>query len=156
MNEERFEELSRALAASVSRGRMLRLVGGAMLGGAFAGWRVLLETEDAEARCGKKKRGERCTKGEQCCTTFCQKKRCQCGAFEDPCASGIECCTGVCIDNACTCKRAGSRCINIRDCCGFCKIWKVLQCGGCFLSPGRRVLLRSLLSRYGEVLRQAR
>jgi hypothetical protein len=53
MNEERFDDLTKALAAPVSRGKMLKMVGGALLGSALGGWGLALRAEDAEA---KKKR----------------------------------------------------------------------------------------------------
>jgi hypothetical protein len=49
MNQERFDELTKALAAPVSRGRMLKLVGGAILGSTLGGG-GLLGTKDAEAK----------------------------------------------------------------------------------------------------------
>lgn len=56
-HEERFDELTRKLAAStLSRGRMLRLLGGAVLGGALGGWGLTLGAGDAVAKKKKKKK----------------------------------------------------------------------------------------------------
>jgi hypothetical protein len=48
MNEGRFDELTRALAANhVSRGQVLKVLAASMLGGTLGSWGVLGTTKDA-------------------------------------------------------------------------------------------------------------
>lgn len=56
MDHEYFDDLTRAIAAPVSRARMLKLLGGAFLSSALGGWGLLGWTDDAQAKKKKKKK----------------------------------------------------------------------------------------------------
>ena len=88
-----FDDLARALASgSISRGRALRLMGAALLGGTLASLGIG-EAGAAPKRC--KPNGKRCTNGTECCSSNCVDGTCSC----DPCSCdlggfGTSCATG--------------------------------------------------------------
>ena len=88
-----FDELTRGLASgSISRGRALRLMGAAVVGGALAS--VGIGEADADDRC--KPTGKKCKKNAQCCSGNCSGGTCA------ACASGqVLCDSGSCASNSC-------------------------------------------------------
>jgi hypothetical protein len=79
MNQERFDELTRAMATTrISRTRMLKMFVATALGTTLGGGSLLVGTEEAEAKDQPKKHcspeGARCSKDEHCCSGQCTDK----------------------------------------------------------------------------------
>ena len=120
MDDQRFDELTRKLAAGTTRRRLL----GGLLGGALA---LLgpLGRERAAADHGCRHAGAACTRDRQCCSGDCRNGTCRCTASKqcpqppttEPCkkavctgtgrcaivakADGADCPTGICQGGAC-------------------------------------------------------
>jgi hypothetical protein len=99
--ESFFDDLARGLAdGSVTRGKALRLMGAALLGGTLGSLGI-----DGEAGAdppGCKRNGKTCKKDTQCCSGNCVNSKCAaCPSETTPC--GTECCqTGAtCVDGTC-------------------------------------------------------
>jgi hypothetical protein len=81
-----FDELTRGLASgSISRGRALRLMGAAVVGGALASLGI---GEAAADPPGCKRNGKKCKKDEQCCSRRCVNGTCANRPTAEPCSSG--------------------------------------------------------------------
>ena len=94
-----FDELARGLASGdMSRGKALRLMGAALVGGALAS---VGSGEAAADDC--KRNGKRCKKDSQCCSGNCEGGTCTaaCGANGDSCTEGTDCCSGFCQGEMC-------------------------------------------------------
>jgi hypothetical protein len=126
MNQERFDELTRALATGrVSRGRMLKAVAAAALGGTLGGWGSLLRSEGAEAKeKPKDKCAKKCPGGAEYCTTSgvcCEWAACG-NVCWNPLTPGNEhllCCNGNLINkytNSQNCCRCGNQCPSGTSC----------------------------------------
>ncbi len=96
MDENRFDAMSRLIAASATRRRGLAAAAGALVGG-------LVTSAGATARRGAHAEGpcgdgsgkqNRCRKNTQCCTGVCNKEqgRCRCLKRGDACKSDENCC----------------------------------------------------------------
>ena len=117
-----FDELARGLAdGTLTRGKALRLMGAALVGGALASApRVALADDDC------RRFGRRCRRDSQCCSKNCVrrgdekvcgcpegKRRCNdrcvnlkrnenhCGSCSNRCAEGEQCVGGTCTSGAC-------------------------------------------------------
>jgi hypothetical protein len=90
-----FDELARGLASgSISRGRALRLMGAALVGGALAS--VGMHEAFADP-IGCKRNGKACKKGTQCCSGNCgEGGTCACKPYSSACTNNSECCSGFC------------------------------------------------------------
>jgi hypothetical protein len=87
-----FDELAREVASgTLSRGRMLRLMGAAFLGGTLASLGI---GESAADQC--KRNGKVCKKDTQCCSGKCEGGKCVCPT--------INCGVGTLNQNTCTCE----------------------------------------------------
>jgi hypothetical protein len=103
--ERSFDELARGLASgSISRGRALRLMGAALLGGTLASLGIGgVATADDECKPLEKK----CRKNQQCCSGNCSKSgtsrfgTCACQENGGSCANNSQCCSGNCASGTC-------------------------------------------------------
>jgi len=96
-----FDELARGLASgSISRGKALRLMGAALVGGAMGS--VGMHEASADPP-GCKRNGKACKKGTQCCSGNCSGGICAaaCGATGATCTEGSTCCSGFCKGGMC-------------------------------------------------------
>jgi hypothetical protein len=93
--ESFFDELARGLAeGSVTRGKALRLMGAALVGGTLASLGI-----DGEAGAdppGCKRNGKACKKDTQCCSGNCSNGTCACKTYSSDCNNNSECCSGYC------------------------------------------------------------
>lgn len=128
--ESSFDELTRGLASgSVTRGKALRLMGAALVGGTLTSFGIGgVAAADEECKPAAKK----CRKNHQCCSGTCEGGKCA------ACQSGQVLCGGSCVSNSCTppqtfdtssctcCTSNGGTCSTSGDCCsgncseGFC------------------------------------
>src|ERR1051325_5284642 len=70
-----FDDLARGLAdGSITRGRALRLMGAALVGGALGSLGIGKASADPP---GCKRNGKNCTRDEQCCSGNCASGTCQ-------------------------------------------------------------------------------
>jgi hypothetical protein len=84
--ENSFDELTRGLASgTLSRGRALRLMGAAVVGGTLAALGI---GEAAADPPGCKRNGKKCKKDEQCCSRRCANGTCANAPNAEPCPSG--------------------------------------------------------------------
>jgi hypothetical protein len=101
-----FDELTRGLASgSISRGRALRLMGAALVGGTLASLGI---GEAAADPIGCKRNGKHCTKDKVCCSGNCDSVSgtCAdapptCGAIGATCTGNTDCCSGRCASGMC-------------------------------------------------------
>ena len=122
--ERSFDELARGLASgSISRGRALRLIGAAVVGGVLASLGI---GEAAAAPGGCKRNGKHCTRNDQCCSLNCDSSSGTCAAAPPTCVSDGgactadgQCCTGLLCDNGkcATCRSNGGSCASHAECC---------------------------------------
>ena len=121
--ESSFDELAIGLASgSISRGRALRLMGAALVGGALGSLGMREATAD---QC--KRNGKACKKDAQCCSGNCEGGSCAdappaCGANGATCTADTQCCSGICESGSCRSCRIASTCASDSECCtgGFC------------------------------------
>jgi hypothetical protein len=95
-----FDELASGLASgSISRGKALRLMGAALVGGTLGS----LGIGEAAADDLCKPEGKKCRKDKQCCSGKCEGRTCAAGCVSDggTCANGSECCSGKCKSSTC-------------------------------------------------------
>ena len=98
--ERSFDELATGLASgSISRGKALRLMGAALVGGTLASLGIGgVATADDEC----KPTGKKCRKNQQCCSGNCSKSgtsrfgTCACQENGGSCANNSQCCSGNC------------------------------------------------------------
>jgi hypothetical protein len=133
-----FDELARGLAdGSVTRGKALRLLGAALVGGALASLPGAALADDDCRRFGR-----RCRRDSQCCSRNCVRRgddkvcgcpegqrRCNdrcvnldrnenhCGSCSNRCAEGQECMEGVCGGGEPVCVSTGGSCNADTECC---------------------------------------
>jgi hypothetical protein len=114
--EHSFDELTRGLASgSISRGKALRLMGAALVGGTLAslpGTAWAARCRSPRIRC----RGQCCATGVTTCVGTGRNKTCACVPIGGSCAADSECCSGIC-DGTCGCKAAASTCTADSECC---------------------------------------
>ena len=104
VSEQSFDDLAKGLAeGNLSRGRVLRLMGSALLGGVLASVSGVAWAAPPEGR------GRPCPKGEIICGDTC------CSSPEDRCCRGV--CTNVVFDRF-NCGRCGNECAAGEGCCG--------------------------------------
>src|SRR5215207_10704392 len=99
--ESSFDELATGLASgSISRGRALRLMGAALVGGTLASVGMREASADPP---GCKRNGKACKKGTQCCSGKCEGGTCAaaCGSNGATCTEGTQCCSGNCKGGMC-------------------------------------------------------
>ena len=108
-----FDELTRGLASgSISRGRALKLMGAALVGGTLASLGGVAAADDECKPVNKK-----CRKDAQCCSGRCDTTSRTCACREDggPCTDDTQCCSGFCAFGA-RCAEPGvrisCRCVN--------------------------------------------
>jgi hypothetical protein len=99
--EHSFDELTRGLASgSISRGKALRLMGAALVGGTLASLGIGgIAAADEEC----KPEGKKCRKDEQCCSSTCSKSgtsrsgTCAAGCTSNggTCSTSTDCCSGL-------------------------------------------------------------
>jgi hypothetical protein len=92
--EYSFDDLARGLAdGSVTRGKALRLMGAALVGGALGSLGI---REAAADQC--KRNGKACKKDKQCCSGNCSSGTCAaaCVSVGGACTADDECCSGAC------------------------------------------------------------
>jgi hypothetical protein len=134
-----FDELARGLASgSITRGKALRLMGAALVGGTLAPLGVggVAEADDECKRTGKK-----CRKNKQCCSGNCSGGTCAACASEQVLCNGscvsTSCSTGQIFDpSSCACVyHCPDVCYNTPGCCGPGSICN-LETGECDCVPG--------------------
>jgi hypothetical protein len=99
--ERSFDELTRGLASGdISRGKALRLMGAALVGGTLASLGI---GEAAADPPGCKRAGKRCKEDEQCCSGTCESGTCAaaCVANGGTCSTSTDCCSGNCSNGFC-------------------------------------------------------
>jgi len=101
--EHSFDQLARGLASgSISRGKALRLMGAALVGGALASVGISEASADPG---GCKRNGKKCKNDDQCCSENCDSVSgtctAACGANGATCDSGTQCCSGFCQGDMC-------------------------------------------------------
>src|SRR5215216_877638 len=117
-----FDELTRGLASgTLSRGKALRLMGAALVGGTLASLGI---GEAAAAPGGCKRNGKHCTRNDQCCSLNCDSSSGTCAAAPPTCVSDggactadEPCCSGNCSGTTCACRPTGSVCTDLSQCC---------------------------------------
>jgi hypothetical protein len=155
-----FDELAKGLATgTLSRGKAIRWMGGALLGAALASVPGLAWANDC------RRLGRECRRDAQCCSRNCVrrgddkvcacpegKRRCNdrcvnlktnerhCGSCSNPCAEGAECVNGICLcpdsrpqcgtGTSATCCAAGQECVD-GVCQGSCPPERTLTEGDC-------------------------
>jgi hypothetical protein len=109
--EHSLDELARGLASgSLSRGKALRLIGGALLGAALAAVPGVARADD------------RCSEGQTRCGERCvnlQTNERHCGSCSNRCGSNQRCCKGRCVNvqrNERHCGRCFHRCDDGEEC----------------------------------------
>ena len=133
MDDLTFDRLARLVSTDASRRTVVRSAGASALGA--LGLAALLDSEEAPAKKGGKKKKRRCRRfnascnpnGKNCCQGLkCEEGAC-CKKLGTKCTDGSECCgTGIC-DNVTPgsqhticCNLEGNFCSKERDCCdGF-------------------------------------
>jgi hypothetical protein len=114
-----FDELARGLASgSISRGRALRLMGAALVGGTLAS--VGIGGVAAADPPGCKRNGKHCKKNEQCCS-----ERCASGVCAEPCPSD-----SVLLSNGTCATSCGTEIGECDFCGGLCVIANSQAVGG--------------------------
>ena len=125
-----FDELASGLASgSISRGRALRLMGAALVGGTLASLGI---GEAAADPPGCKRNGKNCTKDKVCCSGICTEGHCACpsgytqlsnGTCVKRCTSDTECagCGGCLFEvssslKSCGTVGSGTLCSSHNDC----------------------------------------
>jgi hypothetical protein len=97
--ERSFDELTRGLASgSISRGRALRLIGAAVVGGALSSLGI---GEAAAAPGGCKRNGKHCTRNNQCCSGACVGGTCQPAGTQFTCICGLTQTLQTCSSSPC-------------------------------------------------------
>jgi len=126
-----FDALAREVASgTLSRGRMLKLMGAALVGGTLGSLGIggVAAADDSGVDC--KRNGKRCKKDHQCCSGICSTSAAgdTCASCRSPggsCAAGELCCTGgICSDGTC----CPTSCTTSDDCCPgmFCGLGQCL------------------------------
>jgi len=144
MDGQRFDALTRSLVDGTTRRRVLRTVGGTLIGGIVAA----IGSREVVAKATCRADGNRCSRGDQCCgggccvgvctslyrdsgncgacghacaaDQICASNRC-CAAPNATCTTDTECCGFSCVDGRC-CAPSGSECSSLYDCCsGTCE-----------------------------------
>jgi hypothetical protein len=95
-----FDELATGLASgSISRGKALKLMGAALLGGTLASLGIGEAGADPP---GCKRNGKKCKRDTQCCSGNCDSGICAaaCLSAGEACMADDECCSGECVDTA--------------------------------------------------------
>ena len=90
MDQDRFENLTRALATATTRRQALKTLAGGAAGGLLA----LLGMGEASAA-GCQKTGKKCKAHKECCSGNCVNGVCCAGLFQ-PCEHDADCCGGIC------------------------------------------------------------
>ena len=130
MNQERFDELTRALATTrLSRTRMLKMAAGAVLGSVLGVGGILGSTEDSPAKPKPDKKcrpaGNPCNSDDQCCTELCTEANY--GFYPDFPVKGRRCCD-ECDENRCQfCDHRSGACF---DKCRYADPKLCLKCNG--------------------------
>ena len=99
--ERFFDELATGLASgSISRGKALRLMGAALVGGTLVSLGI---GEAAADPPGCKRNGKVCTKDKVCCSGNCEGGKCAaaCTSNGGTCGGNGECCSGRCASGLC-------------------------------------------------------
>jgi hypothetical protein len=99
--EHSLDELARGLASGgVTRGKAIRLIGAALLGGTLASFGIG-GVAAADDEC--KPTGKKCKKDKQCCSGKCEGGTCAaaCGSNGATCTEGTQCCSGNCKGDMC-------------------------------------------------------
>ncbi|HEX2740455.1 MAG TPA: hypothetical protein VHM69_08415 [Rubrobacter sp.] len=112
-----FDELARGLASgSITRGKALKLMGAALLGGTLAS----LGIREAAADEACKPLNKKCRKDEQCCSGLCEGGTCApaCQVDSDCPDPGTQCQQAACNNGVCGVKNAddGTPCTDNNAC----------------------------------------
>jgi|SRR5215208_1883612 hypothetical protein len=103
ITEERsFDQLAKGLSnGTLSRGKALKLLGAALVGGTLASLGI---GEAAAARC--KRDGRACKKNSQCCSGKCENHKCApaCVSGGGACSTNDDCCSGFGCDSSGFCR----------------------------------------------------
>ena len=97
--ERSFDELARGLASgNVTRGKALKLLGAALVGGTLASLGIREAAADPPA-CTPN--GKDCKRDKQCCSGNCSSGgkcvgRVGCAQLGEPCTKNSDCCQGTC------------------------------------------------------------
>jgi hypothetical protein len=123
-----FDDLARGLAdGTLTRGKALRLMGAAVVGGALGSLGIGEASADP---IGCKRNGKRCTRGTQCCSGNCSGGTCRaqtttsttttmCIPNDTSCNADTQCCSGMCNQETgeCDCIPTDSTCNGNAGCC---------------------------------------
>jgi hypothetical protein len=127
------DELAKGLATGTfSRGKALRLMGAALVGGALASLGIGEASADPPDPRGCKRNGKSCKNNSQCCSANCDSGTC---ADMPPPPPPPPQCTPPCIDNPfCLCEDVapevggGTACVTCAASCGGCLTVSCDQC----------------------------
>src|SRR5215204_5509847 len=103
-HERSLDELARGLASgTLSRGKALKLMGAALLGGTLASLGIREAAADPP---GCTPNGKECKRDKQCCSGNCSSSgtcvgRVGCVPLGESCTTNDECCAGLCINRIC-------------------------------------------------------
>jgi hypothetical protein len=101
-----FDDLARGMAnGSLTRGKALRLMGAAVVGGALGSLGIGEAGADPN---GCKRNGKNCKRDDQCCSLNCSDGTCQepifgCLQNGSFCTTSTQCCSGTCHGQSCVC-----------------------------------------------------
>jgi hypothetical protein len=102
VRDHSFDELTRGLArGTLSRGKAIRLMGAALLGGTLTSFGI---GEAGADPIGCKRNGKKCKKDTQCCSGNCVSApsgTCACKGLFSACNNNSECCSGTCSNGIC-------------------------------------------------------
>jgi hypothetical protein len=128
--EHSFDELTRGMASgSISRGRALKLMGAALVGGTLASLGIGEAGADNLCKPERKK----CRKNAQCCSGKCVGGFCAAACVSDggTCSTSGDCCSGNCSNGFCC--PSGYVGLSNGTCAKPCTVGPVSECAaGCF------------------------
>jgi hypothetical protein len=144
--ESFFDDLARGLAnGSISRGKALRLMGAALVGGTLGSLGGVAAADDLCKPTGKK-----CRKDTQCCSGNCSKSgtsrfgtcAAACTSNGGTCSSNTDCCSGNCPSGTC-CGSNGVSCSTSGECCsGNCVSGTCSACPSGMVPAGNGTCIR--------------
>src|SRR5258706_8505761 len=108
MDSSRFDELTKAVATTTSRRRVLKTFVASIMGGIFG----LSRTDLANAAGKCLGLGSKCAHGKECCSGTCTNNRCACPSGQTNCNGACVVCPfgGTCSGSSCVCPTGQTNC----------------------------------------------
>jgi hypothetical protein len=142
--ENTFDQLAKGLSSGeVSRGKALRLMGAALVGGTLASLGGVATADD---EC--KPNGKKCRKDAQCCSGNCDSisRTCACRPNGGSCASNGQCCSGNCESGTCILPPGPTR---VLCTCRDRTVIERCSSAGCFSGPERAEVCQAVCASHG-------